>query len=224
MIKSLKSYLNEQVNLDEAALNRRGSLHVFDIDDTLFHTTAKIHVRDRAGNLVKKLSNAEFNDHKLDAGHRYDFREFRSAGKFAKESKPIMPMIKKVKAIHNNIKDQYPNSKIIMNTARTDFNKKGKFLMTFHNQGVPIKNIHVHRAGNVGGGMTPGEAKNVVLRKQLAQKDYGKVAMYDDSHSNLKHFLKLRHEYPKTQFHAFHVKPTGSIQRMHPKDYENEKL
>jgi hypothetical protein len=160
----------------------------------------------------------------LPAGHRYDYAEFRSAGKFAKESKPILPMIKKVKAIHNNIVDKYPNSKIIMNTARTDFNKKGKFLMTFHKHGIPIQHIHVHRAGNEPGATSPGEAKNMVLRRHLNATPYKRVALYDDSHSNLRHFLKLRHEYPHTEFHAYHAKPDGSIQRMHPKDYENEKL
>jgi hypothetical protein len=216
MIK-FKDYLNE-------ATERSGSLHVFDIDDTLFHTTAKIHVKNKAGETVQKLSNSEYNDHKLPAGHRYDYAEFRSAGKFAKESKPILPMIKKVKAIHNNIIDKYPNSKIIMNTARTDFNKKGKFLMTFHKHGIPIQHIHVHRAGNEPGATSPGEAKNMVLRRHLNATPYKRVALYDDSHSNLRHFLKLRHEYPHTEFHAYHAKPDGSIQRMHPKDYENEKL
>jgi hypothetical protein len=216
MIK-FKDYLNE-------ATERSGSLHVFDIDDTLFHTTAKIHVKNRAGETVQKLSNSEYNDHKLPAGHHYDYAEFRSAGKFAKESKPILPMIKKVKAIHNNIVDKYPNSKIIMNTARTDFNKKGKFLMTFHKHGIPIQHIHVHRAGNEPGATSPGEAKNMVLRRHLNATPYKRVALYDDSHSNLRHFLKLRHEYPHTEFHAYHAKPDGSIQRMHPKDYENEKL
>jgi|694.fasta_scaffold20651_4 hypothetical protein len=216
MIK-FKDYLNE-------ATERSGSLHVFDIDDTLFHTTAKIHVKNKAGQTVQKLSNSEYNDHKLPAGHRYDYAEFRSAGKFAKESKPILPMIKKVKAIHNNIVDKYPNSKIIMNTARTDFNKKGKFLMTFHKHGIPIQHIHVHRAGNEPGATSPGEAKNMVLRRHLNATPYKRVALYDDSHSNLRHFLKLRHEYPHTEFHAYHAKPDGSIQRMHPKDYENEKL
>jgi hypothetical protein len=216
MIK-FKDYLNE-------ATERSGSLHVFDIDDTLFHTTAKIHVKNKAGETVQKLSNSEYNDHKLPAGHRYDYAEFRSAGKFAKESKPILPMIKKVKAIHNNIVDKYPNSKIIMNTARTDFNKKGKFLMTFHKHGIPIQHIHVHRAGNEPGATSPGEAKNMVLRRHLNATPYKRVALYDDSHSNLRHFLKLRHEYPHTEFHAYHAKPDGSIQRMHPKDYENEKL
>lgn len=52
MILGLKSFLKEQQQLEEAAQTRRGSLHVFDIDDTLFHTTAKIHVRDNKGNLV----------------------------------------------------------------------------------------------------------------------------------------------------------------------------
>lgn len=199
---------------------RRGSLHVFDIDDTLFHTTAKIHVKDQKGNTVKTLSNAEFNDHKLEKGHHYDFKEFRSAGKFAKESKPIVPMIKKVRAIHNNIVNKYPNSKIIMNTARTDFNKKGKFLMTFHNHGIPIKHIHVHRAGNEPGATSPGEAKNRVLRRHLDSTPYKRVAMYDDSHGNLKHFLQLQKEYPQTEFHAYHVKSNGSIQRMRHKDYK----
>ena len=210
MIK-FKDYLNE-------ATERSGSLHVFDIDDTLFHTTAKIHVKNKAGQTVQKLSNSEYNDHKLPAGHRYDYAEFRSAGKFAKESKPIVPMIKKVKAIHNNIVNKYPNSKIIMNTARTDFNKKGKFLMTFHKHGIPIQHIHVHRAGNEKGATSPGEAKNMVLRRQLAARSYKRVAMYDDSHGNLQHFLKLRHEYPNTEFHAFHVKGNGSIQRIHAKE------
>ena len=212
MIK-FKQYLEEQ-----AADQRRGSLHVFDIDDTLFHTTAKIHVKNSAGKTVKTLSNSEFNDHKLPKDHHYDFSEFRSAGKFAKESKPIVPMIKKVKAIHNNIVGKYPHSKIIMNTARTDFNKKGKFLMTFHRHGIPIQHIHVHRAGNEKGASSPGEAKNMVLRRQLAAKSYKRVAMYDDSHSNLQHFLKLRHEYPETEFHAYHVNHQGSIQRIQPKE------
>ena len=60
-------------------------LHVFDIDDTLLHTNAKIHVKDSSGKTTQTLTNQEFNDHKLPKGHSYDFGEFRSAEKFAKE-------------------------------------------------------------------------------------------------------------------------------------------
>jgi hypothetical protein len=105
-----------------------------------------------------------------------------------------------------------------MNTARTDFDNKNKFLGTFKRHGIPIEHIHVHRAGNEKGATSPGEAKNMVLRRHLDQHPYKRVAMYDDSHSNLHHFLKLRHEYPNTEFHAYHVKSNGSIERIHAKE------
>ena len=44
---------------------QENNLHVFDIDDTLFHTNAKVKVVDHHGKVVQKLSNSEFNDHKL---------------------------------------------------------------------------------------------------------------------------------------------------------------
>lgn len=213
----MKNFLNFIIENKETADHW---LHVADIDDTLFHTTARIHVKNSKGETVQTLSNSEFNDHKLPAGHHYDFKEFRSAHKFAKESKPIVPMINKIKRIHNSIVTKYPNSKIIFNTARTDFDKKAKFLKTFHDHGIPIQHIHVHRAGNEKGASSPGEAKNMVLRRHLDTNKYGHVAMYDDSHSNLKHFLSLKNEYPHINFHAFHVKHDGSYSRVTPKDYK----
>jgi hypothetical protein len=129
-------------------------------------------------------------------------------------------MIKKIKSIHNSIVTKYPNSKIIFNTARTDFDKKSKFLMTFKRHGIPIEHIHVHRAGNEKGATSPGEAKNMVLRRHLNTDKYGHVAMYDDSHANLRHFLSLKKEYPHINFQAFHVKANGSYERKHPEDYK----
>jgi hypothetical protein len=193
-------------------------LHVADIDDTLFHTTAKIHVKNQQGQVVQKLTNSEFNTHRLPAGHHYDFTEFRNAEKFNKESKPIVPMINKIKNLHAHISKHHPKSKIIFNTARTDFDNKNKFLDTFKKQGIPIEHIHVHRAGNEKGATSPGQAKNMVLRRHLDSHKYGHVTMYDDSHHNLNHFLQLRHEYPHIKFHAFHVKPNGSFERHRSED------
>jgi FMN phosphatase YigB (HAD superfamily) len=190
----------------------KSSLHVFDIDDTLFHTHAKIHVKDRSGKTVQTLSNAEFNDHKLPAGHSYDFHEFRSAEKFHKTSVPIDRALKRIRAIHNNV-SQHPNSRVIMNTARADFDDREKFLKTFKNHGVPVEHIHIHRAGNEKQGRLPAEKKNIVLRRYLEQHAYGKVHLYDDSITNLKYFLKLKQEYPNTEFHAWHAQPNGSIRR-----------
>ncbi len=164
-------------------LNENG-LHMFDVDDTLFHTTAKIHVKDKSGKTVKTLSNSEFNTHTLDKGHHYDFHEFRDADKFHRESKPISKMIGKIRKIHDNVK-QKPDSKVILNTARADFDDKHKFLDKFRKHGIDIDNIHVERAGNIPGDEHPAEKKAQIVRNHLARKDYKHVTLYDDSISNL---------------------------------------
>lgn len=215
-MKSLKEHIE---TLDEAA--RKSSLHVFDIDDTLFHTHAKIHVKDKNGKTVKTLSNSEFNDHKLEPGHHYDFHEFRSARKFATTSQPIPKMLHKMKAIHNHVIN-VPHSRVIMNTARADFDDKNRFLDTFRRHGVPVdhpeKPIHAHRAGNEEGDDLPAVKKNKVLRRYLDKHPYGSVHMYDDSKTNLHHFLKLKKEYPSTNFHAWHAQPDGSLRRFHSEE------
>jgi len=189
-------------------------LHVFDIDETLFKTNAKIRVRDKSGKLVKVLTNQEFNDHKLQTGQHYDFSEFRNARKFHDESEPISPMIDKLNAIHNNIKAGNHNSKIIMNTARADFDDKDTVLNKFRKHGIDVDNTHIHRAGNVPGNDSPAEKKNVVLRKHLNTGNYDHVHMYDDSKTNLEQFLKLQKEYPKVKFHAHHVSHEGRTKKL----------
>jgi hypothetical protein len=206
----VKTLIEHTQELDEAA--RMSSLHVFDIDDTLFHTHAKIHVLDPMGRSVQTLSNAEFNDHNLPRGHSYDFHEFRSADKFSRTSQPILRMLNKLKAIHHHIV-KVPNSRVIMNTARADFDDRDKFLATFRRHGVPIDKIHVHRAGNIAGNALPAVKKNQVLKPYLDKHGYGSVHMYDDSRTNLHHFLKLRAEYPNTKFNAWHAQPDGTIKR-----------
>ena len=198
-MKSFKQYITE------AAQKR--NLHVFDIDDTLLHTTAQIHVLDSKGNRVKKLSNQEFNNHKLEPGYSYDFGEFRSSEKFDKESKPIKPMIDKVKEL---VKD--PNNHVIFNTARANFDDKNKFLGTFKKHGIDTKKdkIHVIRAGNIKAGELPAEKKAKVIHGYIKKHKYGQVHMYDDSKTNLHHFLDLQQQHPNTNFHAHHVAHDGT--------------
>jgi hypothetical protein len=184
------------------------SLHVFDIDDTLFHTTAKVHVK-KDGKTVQKLSSAEYNSHSLPPGHEYDYHEFHSAHKFNTESKPVHRMMDKMKGIHASVKAK-GTGKVIMNTARQDFDDKHKFLDTFRQHGVDIDDIHVHRAGNIKG-MSVGQAKNEVIRKHLNTGNYKSVSLYDDSIENLNHFKELSKEHPDVKFKAYHVQPDGRI-------------
>jgi hypothetical protein len=205
-------YLAEE---DAVKKSSGGTLHMFDVDDTLFHTTAKIHVKDtKSGKTVKTLDNKEFNTHTIKPGQHYDFHEFRNAEKFHKESEPIHPMINKIKAIQKNVENKpESNSKVILNTARADFDDKHKFLDKFRKHGINMDKIHVERAGNIPGDEHPAEKKAQVVRNHLARKDYKHVSLYDDSTSNLKRLLKMKHEYPHVKFHAYHVQPDGKAKK-----------
>ena len=191
---------------------KTGTLYVFDIDDTLLHTTAEIQVKNQHGKVVKKLSNQEFNNHTLPDDHEYDFGEFKDAKKFAKESKPMHSMIEQLKKIQKKIAlNLTPGSKIIMNTARSDFDNKEIFLGVFKSLGIDIDTIHVHRAGNIEGNMLPAQKKLVYIRKYLDSQKYNQVHMYDDSKTNLKYFVSLKDEYPKIQFYPWLVREDGTM-------------
>jgi hypothetical protein len=201
-MKNFKNFITES----------SGGLHMFDVDDTLFHTTAQIHVKDKSGKSVQTLSNSEFNTHSLPKDHHYDFSEFRDADKFNKESKPISKMIDKIKKVHKKVRGK-EGSKVILNTARADFDNKEKFLDKFRQHGIDIDKIHVERAGNIPGDEHPAEKKAQVVRNHLARNDYKHVSLYDDSTSNLNRLLKMKQEYPLVKFHAYHVQPNGSVKK-----------
>jgi predicted chitinase/pyrimidine deaminase RibD-like protein/LysM repeat protein len=181
-------------------------LVIFDIDDTLLHTTAKINVV-KDGKVIRSLTNQEFNNYQLQPGEQFDFGEFRNAEKFAKESKPIKPMINKLKTILAHA--DKTRSKVIMLTARADFDDKRTVLKTFHDYGVDMSRIHLYRAGNVPGDDPPALKKAVYVREFLKSGSYNRVSLYDDSNSNLSAFKDLQKEFPHVRFSAYHVSPTG---------------
>lgn len=184
-----------------------GTLTIFDIDETLFHTKAKVKVV-KQGKVVRELDNQEFNTYKRKDGEEYDFGQFKNADYFRKTSVPVVKMIEKAKAIVKAKKN--PHSRAIICTARADFDDKEVFLQTFRDHGIPIDQMHVERAGNLGIDSSA-EAKKVVFRKYLNSKNYTKTRLYDDAMSNLKAFLDLKDEYPNITFEAYFVNPDGSI-------------
>ena len=198
-MRRFKEFLNEN------------SLHVFDIDDTLFHTTARVHVK-KGHKTVETLSSAEYNSHTLPPGHHYDYHEFHSAHKFDTESKPVHRMMDKLKGVHASVKAK-GKGRVILNTARQDFDDREKFLGTFRKHGVEIDDIHVHRAGNLARDqkLTVSQAKNEVIRQHLNTGNYTHVSLYDDSVENLNHFKELEKEHPTVKFKAYHVQPDGRI-------------
>jgi hypothetical protein len=179
-------------------------LTIFDIDDTLFRTTAQIKVV-KDGKIIRSLNNQEFNTYQLQPGERFDFGEFQNAEKFNRESIPIEPMLAKLKAILRNAGD----STVIMLTARSDFDDKELFLDTFRKYGIDMSKVHVHRAGNLGG--SPSQNKAVWIRKYLDTGKYARVRLYDDAMSNIKMFIELQSEYPDIKFFPYFVTHEGTI-------------
>lgn len=183
-------------------------LTIFDIDDTLLHTTAQIRVV-KNGQVVRELTNQQFNTYTLAPGEEFDFGEFRSAEKFNQESQPIPQMINLLK----NILRHAANHKVIMLTARADFDNRDLFLKTFTDLGIDMSRVHVHRAGNLPGDSHPAEKKAIWVRRYLDSGKFNRVRLFDDSMSNLRVFNSLKEEYPDVKFYAYFVKGNGSIEQ-----------
>lgn len=194
--------------LEEKQLSLFGSLNIFDIDDTLMHTTAQIAVV-KDGKKIADLTNQEFNNYKLKPGESFDFSQFKDSQKFHDESKPIKRMFEKVKKILGN--QNSPSSKTIILTARSNFDDRDLFLQGFRRHGFPIDQIRVERAGNIEGPETPASKKAQIVSKYLDSGLYNKTRLFDDSMSNLKAFLALRDKYSHVKFEAYFANPDGSI-------------
>lgn len=206
---TFKEFLNERVK-------QSGTLYIFDIDETLFHTTATIRVV-KDGKVLRTLSNKEFNNYDLKDGESFDFSEFRDAEKFNSESKPISNMISILIRVHDKIKlNLTPGSKIIICTARGDFDDEEVVKDTFRQQGIDIDEIPIRKAEKIKKKKSSAEKKSVIIRQYLSRKKYKDAFMYDDSKANLIHFLELENEYPDTNFRAFWVDEDGSLQDFHP--------
>ena len=191
--------------------DKEGYLTIFDIDDTLFHTTAQIIIR-KSGKAIKKLTSAEFNHYKLHAGESADFSEFSNAAKFNKESKPIPKMMNKAKALLADTK-RHPNNKIIIVTARPNLDDRETFLDTFRKYDFDIDKVRVERAGRISASNAP-QSKAIIIYNYLKTNKFNKVRLFDDSINNLKEFLKLEKHFPDIKFTAWHAHTDGSVRQV----------
>ena len=177
-------------------------LVIFDIDDTLVNTSTKVKVV-KDGKVIKKLNSHDFTHYKLQPGEEFDFGAFRDAREFFTKSKPIIPMINQLKHDINT------GNKVVMVTARSDFDNKELFLDTFRKFGIDIDKVHVYRSGNIELKIPTEEKKKMIIRKLLSANDYTKAIMYDDAKPNLDLFVSLKDEHPGVKFYAWYVNPKG---------------
>jgi hypothetical protein len=177
-------------------------LVIFDIDDTLVKTDTKVNVV-KDGKVIKRLSSHDFTHYKLQPGEEFDFGRFRDAREFFEKAKPILPMINRLKHDINT------GNKVIMVTAREDFNDRDLFLDTFKRFGIDMNKVHVYRAGNIKDKLPTEVKKKAIIRKVLSSNEYNKAIMYDDALPNLDLFVSLKDDHPGVKFYAWYVNPKG---------------
>ena len=182
-------------------------LTIFDIDDTMFKTKARVKVMPSG----KTLTPQQFNTYKLGKGEEFDFGEFKSAKLFQQTAVPIGKMIAKFKAILKNAVKS--GSKVIIVTARADMDDKKLFLDTFRSHGIDIDKSHIIRAGNLGM-KSSAEAKAQVFKQFLDTNEYSRIRLFDDDKSNLKALLSLKDDYNDIEFEAWLANDKGQIKKV----------
>lgn len=192
------------------------TLNVWDIDDTLGKTDARVVIK-KDGKQVKELSPAEYNTYKLQPGEEKDFSQFRSGKVFRDTFKPINNVLNRAKTI---VWNQSENSESIILTARADFNDHEEFLQAFRDHGFPIDHAFVERSGNLSALKPSSPAhinKGVILKKYLATGKYDRVRMWDDHEKNLDILFKVAAMFPNVEAVGYLVK-NGQVTK-----YKSEK-
>lgn len=187
------------------------TLNVWDIDDTLGRTSARVGVV-KDGKTVKILEPGEFNSYKLAPDEKFDFSQFRSGKIFRDTFKPISTVLDRAK---NIVARQTENSHSIILTARSDFDDHKEFLQTFRDHGFPIDKVYVERAGNVSKSGPAHINKGVILKRYLKSGKFDRVRMWDDHEKNLDMLFKVASLYPNVEAVGYLVKD-GRVSKYTP--------
>jgi len=190
----LEEYIEEKAR----GTRKKTTVHAYDVDETLFghgkkgKPNVQVHVKDESGKRVKSLSNQEFNTHKLDKGHSYDFSEFQSAKKFSQTASPNKKVIKDIK------RKQARGQNVHLITARSKFDKPSEFQGHLKKHGVDVDKSKIHYTGGMKGGDIG--KKKVDVANAVAKKSGAKtIHMYDDAAKVHKAFEKEKKEAPATK-------------------------
>lgn len=205
-----KTQKEEYIAEKARGTRKKSTVHAYDVDETLFShgkkgkPNVKVHVKDESGKRVKSLSNQEFNTHKLEKGHKYDFGEFQSAKKFKETSSANKKVIKDIK------RKQARGQNVHLVTARSKFDKPSEFQGHLKKHGVNVDKKNIHYTGGMKGGDVGDKKVKVV--NALAKKAKAKKAhMYDDAAKVHKSFEAEKKNKPTSMKYKTHlIKPDSS--------------
>lgn len=181
---SLKTHLKNKIKPGFTVNNTTSNrIILFDLDDTLIHTTAEILLK-KDNKVVKKISNTEFNDYVLKPGESFDFAEFDD---------PKILASSKFTKYWNTLKREYnKGTHIGILTARSDCDMIKKFLL---DNGIRIKDELVMAINDPKLGLSGTiQQKKAEAIKILANAGYNTFIFFDDNEGNLQSAKKLESE------------------------------
>ena len=182
---SLSSHLKDKIQFGFTVNNTTSNrIMLFDLDDTLIHTTAEI-LLFKDGKFIRKISNTEFNDYVLKPGESFDFAEFDD---------PKILASSKFTRYWNTLKREYrKGTHIGILTARSDCDMIKNFLL---NNGIRIKDELVMAIYDPKLGLSGTiQQKKAEAIKILANAGYNTFIFFDDNEGNLQSAKKLEKEY-----------------------------
>ena len=205
----------------------RRSIHVFDLDDTLIRTEAKIHLLDSQGRKTGSLTPAEFTTYKLQHGENFDFREFSDVGILSRGI-----VLKYTRDIIETILHHGTESDFGILTARGDKRLHAPFLIRLFAAlfGIRLKNSlifalsddrflrHKEKSdlpepfqGKRFAQLAIPERKALVIAQDLVTRGYNDISLYDDSRENLNAFKVIREAFPEIVYKSHFIDPTWKV-------------
>jgi hypothetical protein len=206
----------------------RRSIHVFDLDDTLIQTAAKVRVMGPEGAERRALTPAEFTTYRLGEDETFDFRDFGNVSILARGA-----LVGYTRTIIETLLKNRTRSDFGILTARGDKRLHAPFLIRLFQGlfGIRLKNSLIfnlsderflrHKDGKelpealreVFSGrsfskLTVPERKALVIGQDLAARGYNDVSLFDDSRENLAAFKVIHKAFPQITYRPHFIDPT----------------
>ena len=192
-MKDLKHYLIEEQKFHFLNPETENEINIFDIDETLILTNAKIKVHDTVTNEYFELTPSEFNHYKKKDSHKLDFSDFHSL--------EILKAGKIIGWVFDILKRTLAKKKAVgIITARADRDLVFDFL---ESNGVRIKKDFIFAISDPRLDFTGSVAEK---KKQAFEKflkmGFNKFRFFDDSKENLDFAKKFAKENPGVEMYT----------------------
>lgn len=172
-------------------------INIFDIDDSLVVTKAKIIIRDTVTGDVFELTPQQFNEYEHEKHHEQDYSQF--------DDPDILKGGNLIEWVFNILKSTLKKGKSVgIITARSDKDMIYDFLL---HHGVDVKPDLIFAVSDpkFEGEGDIAEKKKIAIRK-FVEMGYKKIKFFDDDEKNLSLAKEVEKEHPEVDIITKHVK------------------